>query len=86
MSATAQVVLSVTGIGKSLSLTVVAEGIESAVQRDILKAQGYEVGQGNFFSEPLPGQAFVQFIDSVNAGAMAWNGAGSLCVGAGFSS
>lgn len=77
---------SVIGIGKSLSLTVVAEGIESAVQRDILKAQGYEVGQGNFFSLPLRGQAFVKFIDSVNAGATACNGAGSLCVGAGFSS
>jgi sensor c-di-GMP phosphodiesterase-like protein len=40
----------------------VAEGIECAIQRDILKAQGYEVGQGNFFSIPLPGEAFMQLI------------------------
>jgi diguanylate cyclase (GGDEF)-like protein/PAS domain S-box-containing protein len=53
---------SVIGIGKGLSLQVVAEGIECASQRDILKAQGYEVGQGNFFSIPLPGEAFMQFI------------------------
>ena len=53
---------SVIGIGKGLSLQVVAEGIECAIQRDILKAQGYEVGQGNFFSIPLPGEAFMQFI------------------------
>ncbi|MBV6824623.1 EAL domain-containing protein [Pseudomonas sp. PD9R] len=54
---------SVIGIGKGLSLKVVAEGIESAVQRDILKAQGYEIGQGNFFSVPLPGAEFVQLMD-----------------------
>ncbi|MEJ5056740.1 MULTISPECIES: sensor domain-containing protein [unclassified Pseudomonas] len=53
---------SVIGIGKGLSLQVVAEGIECASQRDILKAQGYEVGQGNFFSIPLPGEAFMQLI------------------------
>lgn len=53
---------SVIGIGKGLSLQVVAEGIECASQRDILKAQGYEVGQGNFFSIPLTGEAFMQFI------------------------
>jgi diguanylate cyclase (GGDEF)-like protein/PAS domain S-box-containing protein len=53
---------SVIGIGKGLSLRVVAEGIECAIQRDILKAQGYEVGQGNFFSIPLPGEAFMQLI------------------------
>jgi EAL domain-containing protein (putative c-di-GMP-specific phosphodiesterase class I) len=54
---------SVIGIGKGLSLQVVAEGIESANQRDILKAQGYEIGQGNFFSAPLPGEAFMQLIE-----------------------
>lgn len=54
---------SVIGIGKGLSLQVVAEGIESAIQRDILKAQGYEIGQGNFFSAPLPGEAFTQLIE-----------------------
>lgn len=54
---------SVIGIGKGLSLQVVAEGIEFAVQRDILKAQGYEVGQGNFFSPPLSSEAFIQRLD-----------------------
>lgn len=50
---------SVIGIGKGLSLKVVAEGIECAIQRDILRAQGYEIGQGNFFSVPLSGEAFM---------------------------
>ena len=53
---------SVIGIGRGLSLLVVAEGIEHAAQRDILKAQGYEVGQGYFFSVPLPAGAFRQWL------------------------
>ena len=51
---------SVIGIGKGLSLQVVAEGIEYAIQRDILKDQGYQVGQGNFFSPPLSSEALMQ--------------------------
>ncbi len=52
---------SVIGIGKGLGLHVVAEGIEQAAQRDILIAQGYEVGQGYFFSVPLRCEAFAQW-------------------------
>ncbi len=53
---------SVIGIGKGLSLLVVAEGIEHAAQYEILKEQGYEVGQGFFFSLPLPSAAFMQWL------------------------
>ena len=41
---------------------VVAEGIEQVAQRDILVAQGYEVGQGYLFSVPLPSEAFAQWV------------------------
>lgn len=40
---------SVLAICRGLSLHVDAEGIEHAVQYDILKAQGYKIGQGNYF-------------------------------------
>ena len=53
---------SVIGIGKGLGLHVVAEGIEQVAQRDILMAQGYEVGQGYLFSIPLPSEAFAQWV------------------------
>ena len=53
---------SVIGIGRGLGLHVVAEGIEQVAQRDILMAQGYEVGQGYFFSIPLPSEAFAQWV------------------------
>ncbi|MNE51596.1 Phytochrome-like protein cph2 [compost metagenome] len=52
---------SVLAIGRGLSLHIVAEGIEDATQCDLLKAQGYGVGQGNFFSVPLLGEDFVQW-------------------------
>jgi len=44
----------VINIGQSLELTVVAEGIESLSQYEILKQQGYHVAQGYLFSRPLP--------------------------------
>ncbi|OLF53929.1 EAL domain-containing protein [Pseudomonas chlororaphis] len=51
----------VIGIGKGLSLRVVAEGVEDGQQRDILRAQGYDVGQGYLFSMPLSARTFGQW-------------------------
>lgn len=45
-------------IGKSLGLTVVAEGVETQGQITMLRAQGYPVAQGYWFSHPLAPQAF----------------------------
>ncbi|OZI72312.1 sensor domain-containing protein [Bordetella genomosp. 12] len=42
------------GIGESLQLTVVAEGVETATQNQMLRDQGYPVAQGHLFSRPLP--------------------------------
>ena len=44
------------GIGNSLHLTVVAEGIETANQHLMLREQGYAVAQGYLFSRPLSAQ------------------------------
>jgi diguanylate cyclase (GGDEF)-like protein/PAS domain S-box-containing protein len=41
-------------LGATLGLTTVAEGIENASQRDLLRRVGCRYGQGFFFSEPLP--------------------------------
>ncbi|MEQ4618739.1 MAG: GGDEF and EAL domain-containing protein [Corticimicrobacter sp.] len=41
------------GIGQSLRLTVVAEGIETQAQNLMLREQGYPVAQGYLFSKPL---------------------------------
>jgi EAL domain-containing protein (putative c-di-GMP-specific phosphodiesterase class I) len=48
------IVASVLDMARTLSLTTVAEGVETAAQRDTLRALGCDVGQGFLFSRPLP--------------------------------
>ncbi|MDE2132691.1 MAG: EAL domain-containing protein, partial [Betaproteobacteria bacterium] len=49
-----------------LGLRVVAEGIETAEQRDFLKAAGCDFGQGYFYSKPLPAEAFEAYLNSTD--------------------
>lgn len=44
----------ITMLGKTLGLTVVAEGIEHQVQTEILRDLGCQMGQGFLFSKPVP--------------------------------
>ncbi|SMB32330.1 putative Diguanylate cyclase [Sterolibacterium denitrificans] len=41
-----------------LGLKVIAEGVETAAQRDLLASVGCDYGQGYLFSRPLPPEAF----------------------------
>jgi diguanylate cyclase (GGDEF)-like protein len=47
------IVAAVIRLGSDLGLEVVAEGVESADQRDLLVEMGCRLGQGYFFSPPL---------------------------------
>ena len=49
-----QVVASVLALSNQLGLTTVAEGVETAQQVDQLKTLGCMLGQGYFFSKPIP--------------------------------
>jgi len=49
-------------LGKSLGLSVIAEGIETAQQRDFLHAQQCDQGQGYLYSRPVPADAFVALL------------------------
>ncbi len=51
------IVSGIVGIARSLNLEVVAEGIETAEQYELLQSMGCDTGQGYFFSRPLPGEA-----------------------------
>ena len=42
------------GLAQRLGLKVVAEGVETASQRDLLRAAGCDYAQGYFFSRALP--------------------------------
>jgi EAL domain-containing protein (putative c-di-GMP-specific phosphodiesterase class I) len=46
-------VAGIVGLARSLSLTVVAEGIESTRHRDVLAALGCPLGQGYLYSSPV---------------------------------
>ncbi len=50
------------GLGHSLGLDVVAEGIEKIEQFNILKRQGCDIAQGYLFSKPLPASQVPDFI------------------------
>src|SRR5258708_10580679 len=47
------IVVAIINMAKSLDLQIVAEGIETAGQLALLRAQGCGVGQGFYFSVPL---------------------------------
>lgn len=49
------------GLGNSLGLTIVAEGIETDFQSDFLKAKGCRYGQGFWFSKPVTMIDFEKF-------------------------
>ncbi len=50
----AAIAKSIIGLAQSLGLSVIAEGVESAAQRDFLSSHGCYAYQGYFFSRPIP--------------------------------
>lgn len=49
-----KIVAAVVGLGNSLGLVTVAEGIETKAQADMLLWQGCDFGQGRLYSSPVP--------------------------------
>jgi diguanylate cyclase (GGDEF)-like protein/PAS domain S-box-containing protein len=54
----------VISLASTLNLTVVAEGVETAAQKDFLLANGCITYQGYYFSRPLPLAEFEAFVKS----------------------
>jgi EAL domain-containing protein (putative c-di-GMP-specific phosphodiesterase class I) len=48
------IVIAVIGLGRSLHMRVVAEGVETREQLEILREHGCAQGQGYYFSRPVP--------------------------------
>ena len=58
-------------MGKTLSLTVVAEGVETIEQESFLRAHACDEMQGYYFSKPIDGEAFATLLkqnDQLTAG------------------
>ncbi len=56
-------------LGKSLGMAVIAEGVETAAQRDFLADAGCYAYQGYFFSRPLAPDQFEAYLESTLAEA-----------------
>ncbi|AZE87839.1 putative bifunctional diguanylate cyclase/phosphodiesterase [Pseudomonas orientalis] len=59
-----QLIGAIIGMGKSLALNIIAEGVETVEQLNFLKASKCEEGQGFLFSKALPPNDFVQLLQA----------------------
>jgi diguanylate cyclase len=58
----AAITSAIISMARSLSLTVVAEGVETEAQRDYLNSLGCECAQGYLFSRPVTAEAIVELL------------------------
>ncbi len=56
------IVEAVLGIAKALGLQTVAEGVETMAQAEFLVAKGSQLGQGYFYTRPLPSAECAQWL------------------------
>lgn len=61
------IIRAVVGMGKSLGMTIVVEGVETEEQLAILKAEGCDLGQGYLFSRPISAGAIRTIIRNGSA-------------------
>ena len=62
----AAIVNTVVALGRTLDLTITAEGVETPEQATALKEAGCDQGQGYLFGRPLTAAAAVELINSSN--------------------
>ena len=67
------IVTGLIGLGKCLRVRVVAEGVETREQLEILTRQGCPEGQGYYFSRPVPAQEFGGLLERDAAGSHLFN-------------
>ena len=56
------------GLLKSTQLQIIAEGVETGMQADSLKAAGVQMAQGHFFSRPLSADELFRYYTASRGG------------------
>ena len=67
----AAIVHTLVQLGKVLGLATVAEGIETDEQRERLKEEEVNIGQGFFFARPLDVEGVEQFLETTSTAELA---------------
>jgi len=62
-----KIVGAVVGLGQSLGLATVAEGVETVEQAEMLRWQGCELGQGWLFGRPVPAEELAEVLEKISA-------------------
>jgi diguanylate cyclase (GGDEF)-like protein len=65
----AAITAAIISLGRSLDIEVVAEGVETAAQARLLRAQGCRLLQGYFFGKPVSAEALAQLLNTKLASA-----------------
>ena len=60
------IVTAIIGMGQSLNLRIIAEGVETAEELEFLQAQHCDEAQGYYFGRPVPPQEFVKLFQETH--------------------
>ena len=61
-----KIVEAIIGLGRSMELLTVAEGIEGEAERAMLERLGCRIGQGYLFARPMPASDVMAFVNRQN--------------------
>jgi EAL domain-containing protein (putative c-di-GMP-specific phosphodiesterase class I) len=57
------IIKTIIAMGQSLGIKVVAEGVETAAQLELIRQHGADMAQGYYFSRPVPAEDFLSLFD-----------------------
>lgn len=59
-----KIVKGLVAFAKGMDFEIIAEGVETQIQVDVLRSLGVEMGQGWYFSKPLTVDAFIEYFNA----------------------